>query len=524
MAEPKVSAATKGALATAVLLTLACVAAQSSALSVGLVPLIAILLIFAMTQVPLRYSIATIMFFAFILENPDEAPASGLWSSPFIGIGAVLLTHLNTVDRSIGALSWCSFSGMDVLLGSLFLIAFRRKASRSKIDSAGRLATPKPLIRLAYVSLAGMVFVWLSGLVRGGDLSMSLWQINRVMYLPVLFLLFSMSLRGPKDHKMLAKVVLGAATFRALWAVYVLNTVDVAYDKDGHSTLAYATSHNDSMLFAMAFVLAVSILLERLPKSTKRLSLILLPIIALGIKDNGRRMAWVQVGVVLLTVYLITEDNPVKRRVRRTLMYASPVILAYFVVGWNAASSIFKPVKIMRSVVDAQSDSSTLWRELENFDLIATVRMNPVLGTGYGNGYVEVVKLPEISYSLERFVPHNSILGLWCYCGYFGYTALTLLWAAGVYFAMRAHKAATEPSQRVAATACFGAVLVYLVQCWGDMGLGSWTGVFIVAPSLAVAGKLAVATGQWGSKKKKAGPGAVRARAVNGVHSPGQAA
>jgi hypothetical protein len=249
-----------------------------------------------------------------------------------------------------------------------------------------------------------------------------------------------------------------------------------------------------------------------------------LPIIALGIKDNGRRMAWVQVGVVLLTVYLITEDNPVKRRVRRTLIYSSPVILAYFVVGWNAASSIFKPVKIMRSVVDAQSDSSTLWRELENFDLISTVRMNPILGTGYGNGYVEVVKLPEISYSLERFVPHNSILGLWCYCGYFGYTALTLLWAAGVYFAMRAHKAATEPSQRVAATACFGAVLVYLVQCWGDMGLGSWTGVFIVAPSLAVAGKLAVATGQWGSKKKKTGPGAVRARVVNGVQSPEQAA
>jgi hypothetical protein len=29
------------------------------------------------------------------------------------------------------------------------------------------------------------------------------------------------------------------------------------------------------------------------------------------------------------------------------------------------------------------------------------------------------------------------------------------------------------------------------------MGLGTWTSVFLVAPALALAGKLAVATGAW---------------------------
>jgi hypothetical protein len=47
----------------------------------------------------------------------------------------------------------------------------------------------------------------------------------------------------------------------------------------------------------------------------------------------------------------------------------------------------------------------------------------------------------------------------------------------------------------------FGAVLIYILQSWGDMGLGSWIGVFTVAPALAMAGKLAVESGGWGRQK-----------------------
>jgi hypothetical protein len=72
-----------------------------------------------------------------------------------------------------------------------------------------------------------------------------------------------------------------------------------------------------------------------------------------------------------------------------------------------------------------------------------------------------------------------------------------------VYFAMRSYYMATEPSHRVAAMLCFGAVLIYLIQCWGDLGLGSWTGVFLVAPAIATAGKLAKSIGAWGTAKPK---------------------
>ena len=163
---------------------------------------------------------------------------------------------------------------------------------------------------------------------------------------------------------------------------------------------------------------------------------------------------------------------------------------------------MFKPVKILRSVVDAKSDGSTMWREIENFDLISTIKANPVFGTGYGYGYTEVVALPAVDYDLERFVPHNSILGLWCYCGYIGYVAITMLWVVGTYFAIRAYRGAQRPLDRAAALSCFGAILTYLVQCWGDLGLGSWLGVFSVGAAIAMAGKLAVSVGAWDNASK----------------------
>jgi len=230
----------------------------------------------------------------------------------------------------------------------------------------------------------------------------------------------------------------------------------------------------------------------------------------MGTMANNRRLAWVQVALVFLTVYLVSKESPIKRKVRRTLLALTPVAIIYVIAGWGSQyGATFKPVRMIRSVVDAQSDGSSLWRELENVNLIATFRDNPLIGSGYGIPYKEVVVLPAVDYPLERYTPHNSLLGLWSYCGTLGFASLTLLWVAGVYFAMRSYQKATEPAHRAAALVCFGAVLSYLLQSWGDLGLGSFTGVFMMSTSITVAGKLAVATGQWGAKQiAKNGPAA----------------
>jgi len=342
------------------------------------------------------------------------------------------------------------------------------------------------------------------GKIRGGaDNSMAMWQLDRVMYVPLIFLLFSTGLRGPQDAPAVAKVILLSGTWRALQARYVIATLHLPPDPlTGEPAVAYATTHHDSMLFAWTTVLVLALLVHRYRNGSGKLALVVLPILVSGMLANNRRLVWVQIIIVLVTLYFVTGMTPVKKMIRRVLRLASPVLIGYIAVGWGSNAGVFKPVRIIRSAIDSKADASTAWRDIENFDLLYTYRQFPIFGTGYGHGFWEIMPLPAVDYQLERFVPHNSILGLWTYCGFVGFTAITLLWGSGVYFGIRAYHAATSPRDKSAALVCFGGLLIHYLQCYGDMGLGSWTGVFMVAPSLAMAGKLAVTTGAWTANER----------------------
>lgn len=511
MNEARLGTDIKAAFVAALVLIAGLALIDSGPLAWLMAPVVLGLIFYAMAKAPARSSLLVITFFALTLENPNELPASGAWRSPFWSVGSIVMNHMN---RQTGV-SALFFSGMDVLLGGLIVILVYRRSTRARLDGRPSVPTPRPLILLAYLSLAGMVYALLSGLLRSGDSSIALTQIDRVFYLPVVFLIFQAGLRGPADYVALGKVVIFAAAFRALLAGYVQAVVEGERDPYTGEVwpLPYGTTHHDSMLFAWASVMLLSLVLHRVAGGKKAL-FIFLPILIFGMIENGRRMVWVQIILVFFILYFVMPPNALERKLRKWLLLASPVGVMYVMAGWNSASGIFKPVKTIRSAVDSDVDTSTQWRDMENFNLVATLRENPIWGTGYGHGFTEYVPLPSVNYALERFVPHNSILGLWVYCGYFGYTALTLLWVAGVYFAIRAYHFATDPVQRAVGMVGIGAVPIYYLQCYGDMGLGSWTGVFMMGASLAISGQLAVMVGAWPM------PSAQRRRAVTNPSSP----
>jgi len=502
MAEPEIGADVYGALGACALLIALASLIGDSMVGALMAPIVFALMVYCMTRVPTRTSIMALMFLSLTAEGAEDA--SGLWQGPLHTFGVMMTSHLNTVDRSLGFTSFMSFSGTDCLLVALGIIAYGRKQRGAKFDRLGNVNTPRPLVQAAYITYAGIAFTWVSGMWRGGIFSMSLWQLFRVVYLPGIFLLCQYGLRGARDLGALAKVVVVSAVYKALIAIYVANTVVVAPDPDTGSThIACATNHADSILFACAFVIILAMLFERVKGNMRWLGLAILPILSWGIVANHRRLAWVQVALVVLSVYIIGRDNPVKKKIRRALIGLAPVILAYLVAGWNSQAGIFKPAQMVRSIVDPQSDGSTLWREFENYDIIATIQIHPIWGRGYGNGYYEVIPLAQIPYELEHYAPHNSILGLFCYSGLLAFCAQMALIVGGVYVCVRAYHAAAEPAHRAAALACFGSIVIYLIACWGDMGLGTTPGVFTVGPAIAVAGKLLVAAGDWGKVSER---------------------
>src|SRR5262249_32261755 len=133
----------------------------------------------------------------------------------------------------------------------------------------------------------------------------------------------------------------------------------------------------------------------------------------------------VQIAAGLVIYAFVSRRSRVKRLLTYCLLAMLPLIATYVAVGWNSQSKIFAPVRTFRSVGDSDIDSSTLYRDLENYNLLATMRFNMFTGAGFGQPFAEVVTLPNISFFREyRYMPHNSILGLWAFTGPFGFTGI----------------------------------------------------------------------------------------------------
>jgi hypothetical protein len=209
---------------------------------------------------------------------------------------------------------------------------------------------------------------------------------------------------------------------------------------------------------------------------------------------------------VFVTVFFAMPDNPVKRKIKRLVLYASPLILAYMTVGWRSDAAIFKPVGSVRSAIEPAYDVSTLTRDIENYCLAKTIGSSPIFGLGYGHQFYQIVQLPAMPHPLEPWLPHNSLFGLWFAAGFAGYTMITLFWTGGVYYGVLAYRTATSSMDRSVALVCFGSVLIYMVQCYADLGLGVLTAVYMIAPSMAIAGQLAIATGGWDETPARARP------------------
>jgi hypothetical protein len=489
MHDQPTDATTKAALVVAALLTLVAVFLENGSVAWALAPIAFLLVMFAMSRVPLRQSLMGVMFFTLTLENQAESPAGGMYRSPLFNLGKLMLTHMNLTT----GVTWMSISGMDVLLIFLMLLVWYRRVTRSTIDGHP-VPVPEPMKKLAMLSLVGTTFVWLWGMATGGNFQKSLWQVEKVTYLPILFLLFASALRGTSDYVAVGRVFLTAAFVRASFAIYVMNFAGL---KD---LPPWATTHHDSMLFACSIVIIVSLLMHRAHKKALTIALLFGPIIVWGIIENNRRTAWVQVFLVFITLYFCTPDSPAKRKIKKFALYTSPLSLLYLGIGWRLGTGIFKPVGSIRSAIQPANDLSTMTRDIENYCVAKTIASSPIFGLGYGHRFFELVGLPAMPHPLEPWLPHNSLLGLWFAAGFVGYTAMSLLWTAGVYFGVRAYREAKNQMNKAIALVCFGSVLIYLIQCYADLGLGALTGVYMVAPSLAIAGQLAVMTGAWQAK------------------------
>ena len=167
--------------------------------------------------------------------------------------------------------------------------------------------------------------------------------------------------------------------------------------------------------------------------------------------------------------------------------------MAYIVVGFgtHSQSIAFKPVSMIDSVL-FQRDASSSTRDIENFNLLVTLRARPLIGWGFGHPYIESVRAYDIStfFAQYRYLPHNSFLGLWAFCGPIFAAGYFLLPVVAIFYAVGATRRSRSPLLRSSAAWAVCAVIAYLVQGWADIGLQDWTAVVCAGVGFGIGGAL----------------------------------
>jgi hypothetical protein len=449
---------------------------------ITLAPVGLTVLAWALLAAPLHRIALVVFFVAIVADNPAEHPAEGHWASPLQPLGVLLYDNLNNITgiRSL------RFSGMDLLLAVLVLVVVVRG------PNADAIPAPRALHRC--LGVAWLAVIWLEawGLLRGGDFKASLWQIRPLFWAPVVAYIFSASLRGPRDHAAIGAAVVSAAILKAALGAYYYLVVcrPLGYQP------AYATTHSDTVLFVGAMTIAVAIGIERQTPRAVLGAAITIAAAGLGVIVNGRRLAYVSLLGSLVTMYALLPRSGPRRTINRALAAVTPAAAAYLALGWSSGSAIFGPARKIASLF-SKTDRSSGMRDIEDYNLILTWKKHLILGSGFGHEYDEISRADSIRdiFPLYRYIGHNSILWLASVGGLVGFTAFWLLLVVTAFFAARSYRFATAPLDRAAALGALSMAGIVAVQAYGDMGLTSWTAIFLLAASLVVAAKCAVAVG-----------------------------
>jgi hypothetical protein len=353
----------------------------------------------------------------------------------------------------------------------------------------------RPMRRSLFVAGAVTVLALVWGLARGGDARAAGWQV----YLPLATLLSTFAiasvLKTAEHFLLVADTLVAAAAYRALMCVVFY----VFYVREGLvvPTPDYLGTHHDTVLWSIGIPFVILAAMMTPTVARRAVAAVIVPLFLVAIQLNNRRLAWISLGGTIVTSYLLLPPSAAKRRARRIALVVIPVLCLYAAVGWGRSEGIFRPLRAF-ATVSVEQDNSTKARNVENLGLIATANQGWVLGSGWGQKYVEITDKYNIHFfELWPYVPHNSVLGLLAYTGYVGFVGYWMLFPMATFLHARLARFAPTPRERLVGLLGVIQIVACADQWYGDMGSFSFVTMYTLATCLASALRVPAAAGVW---------------------------
>jgi len=461
-------------------------AAGKGALAWGLAPTGLLVGAVALWRLPLKWPLLGLLLLAVTVDDPTDRPYFNLWRSPLWPVGRLFFTNV----------AW--FTGFELaVMGLAALTVMRRVLGLSARAEAPGMPGPRPLRSALLLSFLTVCWLIAWGLLRGGVFREALWQFRALLFMPVVAMLALVAFDFPKDLRLVGRVLVFGSVVKALLGTFFIYFVALPMGEYPPHT----TGHNDTMVFVVGVVLALVRVWEWPSWRNLFEAAAWLPFLAMALRLNDRRIAYVDIVMVLGFIYLMSPMHRTKRFLTQVMVAMIPVLVVYVAVGWNARGGVFKPVAKLRSIVapaaDTEEESSNVERDIENFNLLKSWERDPVLGQGFGHAFTEFLPSNDFAQSAFGHVGHNSVLWLLWIGGIAGFFGVWLYLGVASFFFARALRVTGEVTERVGLLVAMGVVITYLLQSFGDMGTQSMQFVFFVSVAMAVIGRAATRHGVW---------------------------
>lgn len=334
------------------------------------------------------------------------------------------IPFFENLNNSLG-INGISATPAELLMGLLLVLAFTRAepSVRARLYR-GRLFVPYLLF------LATVLMGEVHGLLGGGDLNKSLWELRPQVYGFVGFVLATLLVRNRRDIELLVVVAAAAILLKGLLGDFRYLIV-MNHSLGNHESVL---GHEDSFFLALLPMATIAMMVWTGWTRTVNI-LAVMSVIAMGaLLANERRAGIAALGGGVATIMLLAiRFNPLaRRRVAVITVLAGIAIVAFLVVFWNDQYGLIgQLVRPVRSQFDPtyRDYLSNIYRQAENVNLQLSFQTNKVIGMGFGMPFLVVLAQADISniYPLWNYIPHNTLLWVGMRLGMVGSVAFWAL-------------------------------------------------------------------------------------------------
>ncbi|HEX6032572.1 MAG TPA: O-antigen ligase family protein [Tepidiformaceae bacterium] len=347
------------------------------------------------------------------------------------------------------------------------------------------LALPWVAAAIPLAIAVGFLHGWRSG----GDIHIAYNEARGLIFGSAAFCLAVLSpdstLRRLRSVIFVATALLAAIVLYRYFAFVRPNKIDVP--------LEFVFGHEDSIMLGVGLVCGVTTLAR--PSLTLRdriLLIVYVLLVAMAMAATQRRAATLvgMVGVGTVGALVLTK------RPLLVIVTGIPLLLAftaYLGAYWNKEyGATGQPARAVRSQIDPtpRDQSSDLYRDIERADVIATVRLNRLLGVGFGVRFAQFQALPNLEsfWPLQFYTPHQNILWLWLKLGLAGIAAFLALIAIALSRCISAVRESRTMDDRATVGIIVAAtLLMYIAFATVDQALIGTRGAIPLAVALAIA-------------------------------------